>query len=121
MESIGFIFGLFGFMLGALAFFRMNPWRLQQFSFPWLIPVWPVSFPERCIRAKWRRFPQRCGQNSKPKDSFDRMLQPLPVLNPVTWSVYNHTQQDLEVFVMAVCMQRGEFDSEDLGDDLTSR
>jgi hypothetical protein len=49
------------------------------------------------------------------------MLQPLPVLNPVTWSVYNHTQQDLEVFVMAVCMQRGEFDSEDLGDDLTSR
>ena len=24
MESIGFIFGLFGFMLGALAFFRMN-------------------------------------------------------------------------------------------------
>mgnify|MGYP001160066394 FL=1 len=35
--------------------------------------------------------------------------------------LYNHTQQDLEVFVMAVCMQRGEFDSEDLGDDLTAR
>ena len=35
--------------------------------------------------------------------------------------LYNHTQQDLEVFVMAVCMQRGAFDSEDLGDDLTAR
>jgi len=35
--------------------------------------------------------------------------------------LYNHTQEDLEVFVMAVCMQRGEFDSEDLGDDLTAR
>ena len=35
--------------------------------------------------------------------------------------LYNHTQEDLELFVMAVCMERGQFGSEDLGDDLLGR
>ena len=35
--------------------------------------------------------------------------------------LYNHTHEDLELFVMAVCMERGQFDSEDLGDDLLGR
>ena len=35
--------------------------------------------------------------------------------------LYNHAQEDLELFVMAVCMQRGQFDTEDLDDDLLSR
>ena len=35
--------------------------------------------------------------------------------------IYNHTQEDLELFVMTVCMERGQFDSEALGDDLRAR
>jgi mannose-6-phosphate isomerase-like protein (cupin superfamily) len=35
--------------------------------------------------------------------------------------LYNHTQEDLELFVMAVCMEHGQFDGEDLGDDLLGR
>ena len=35
--------------------------------------------------------------------------------------LYNHTQDDLELFVMAVAMERGQADSVDLGDQLLSR
>ena len=35
--------------------------------------------------------------------------------------IYNHTQEDLELLVMAVCMEPGQFDTYDLGDDLTAR
>jgi len=35
--------------------------------------------------------------------------------------LYNPAQEDLELFVMAVCMERGQFDGEDLDDDLLSR
>ena len=35
--------------------------------------------------------------------------------------IYNHTQEDLEMLVMAVCMEPGQFDTYDLGDDLTAR
>lgn len=35
--------------------------------------------------------------------------------------IYNHAQEDLELFVMTVCMERGQFDSEALGDDLRTR
>lgn len=35
--------------------------------------------------------------------------------------LYNHTQEELELFVMAVTMERGQADSEDFGDDLLTR
>ena len=35
--------------------------------------------------------------------------------------IYNHTREDLEILVMAVCMEPGQFDTYDLGDDLTTR
>ena len=35
--------------------------------------------------------------------------------------LYNHTQEDLEVLVVAVCAEKGKFDSTDLGDDLSRR
>ncbi|MCZ6678141.1 MAG: cupin domain-containing protein [Candidatus Poribacteria bacterium] len=35
--------------------------------------------------------------------------------------IYNHTEDDLEMLVMAVCMTRGQFDSIDAGDDLSTR
>jgi mannose-6-phosphate isomerase-like protein (cupin superfamily) len=35
--------------------------------------------------------------------------------------LYNHTQEDLEVLVVAVCAEKGNFDSTDLGDDLSQR
>ena len=35
--------------------------------------------------------------------------------------LYNHTQDDLEVLVMIVCVHRGQFDGLDLGDDLVTR
>ncbi len=35
--------------------------------------------------------------------------------------IYNHTQEDLEVFNMAVFMAKGKSDSADLGDDLSKR
>ena len=35
--------------------------------------------------------------------------------------IYNHTEENLEVLVMAVCMARGKFDSKDHGDDLSTR
>ncbi|MBC8232293.1 cupin domain-containing protein [bacterium] len=35
--------------------------------------------------------------------------------------IYNHTQDNLEVLNMAVCMEKGKFDSTDLLDDLSGR
>ena len=35
--------------------------------------------------------------------------------------IYNHRQEDLEILVMAVCMEPGQFDTYNLGDDLTAR
>jgi mannose-6-phosphate isomerase-like protein (cupin superfamily) len=35
--------------------------------------------------------------------------------------IYNHTQEDLELFLVAVCMEKGKFDCTDLGDDLSRR
>ena len=35
--------------------------------------------------------------------------------------IHNHTQDDLEILVVAVCMTRGQFDSIDLEDDLSTR
>ena len=35
--------------------------------------------------------------------------------------IYNHTDEDLEILNMAVSMEKGEFDSFDLGDDLSRR
>ena len=35
--------------------------------------------------------------------------------------LYNHTREDLEVLVVAVCAEKGQFDSTNLGDDLSQR
>ncbi len=35
--------------------------------------------------------------------------------------LYNHTQEDLELLVVAVCMEKEQFDSTDLSDDLSKR
>jgi len=35
--------------------------------------------------------------------------------------IYNHSQSDLEVLNMAVSLEKGKFDAEDLGDDLSAR
>ena len=35
--------------------------------------------------------------------------------------LYNHTSEDLELLVVAVCADKGKFDSTDLGDDLSRR
>ena len=35
--------------------------------------------------------------------------------------LYNHTQENLELLVVAVCAEKGQFDSTDLGDDLSQR
>ncbi len=35
--------------------------------------------------------------------------------------IYNYTQEDLEILVMAVCIESRQFDTHDLGDDLTAR
>ena len=35
--------------------------------------------------------------------------------------IYNHTQTDLELFVVGVSMEKGQFDQEDLDDDLSRR
>jgi len=35
--------------------------------------------------------------------------------------LYNHTQEDLELFVMVVSVERGQADTEDLGDQLLIR
>ncbi len=38
-----------------------------------------------------------------------------------THGLYNHTDEDMEVLNMAVCMEKGKFDSTDVGDDLSKR
>ncbi len=35
--------------------------------------------------------------------------------------IYNHSQDTLEVLNMAVSLEKGKFDTEDLGDDLSAR
>ncbi len=35
--------------------------------------------------------------------------------------IYNHTPEELELLVLAVCLEKGKFDATDLGDDLTQR
>ena len=35
--------------------------------------------------------------------------------------LYNHTQKNLELLVVAVCVEKEQFDSTDLGDDLSQR
>ena len=35
--------------------------------------------------------------------------------------LYNHTQEHLELLVVAVCAEKGVVDSTDLGDDLSQR
>jgi len=35
--------------------------------------------------------------------------------------LYNHTQEELELLVVAVCAEKGQFDAMDLGDDLSQR
>ena len=35
--------------------------------------------------------------------------------------IYNHTQEDLEMLVVAVCLERGKTDATNFGDDLTTR
>ena len=35
--------------------------------------------------------------------------------------LYNHTQEELEFFLVAVCTEKGVMDTTDLGDDLTGR
>ena len=35
--------------------------------------------------------------------------------------IYNHTQDNLKMLVIAVCLKRGEFQAIDLGNDLTKQ
>ena len=35
--------------------------------------------------------------------------------------IYNDSQAELELLNMSVCLKKGEFDSHDLGDDLSTR
>ena len=35
--------------------------------------------------------------------------------------LYNNTQEDLELLVVSVCVEKEQFDSTDLGDDLSQR
>ena len=44
------------------------------------------------------------------------------ILDPLGGShgIYNHSQEELELFAVLVCAEKGQLDATDLGDDLTS-
>ena len=45
----------------------------------------------------------------------------IPIQLAGNHGLYNHTEEDFELLVVAVCSQKGQFDSTDLGDDLSRR
>jgi mannose-6-phosphate isomerase-like protein (cupin superfamily) len=64
------------------------------------------------------------GQGSMTVDEETAEVQPcdvIPILIGSVHGIYNPTDADLELFIVGVCMKKGQIDGADLDDDLASR